>query len=359
MILDYNKLKEYVNYGWIEETKHSTKNLFIYNYSRKTQFENKWDDITLNCRGLILDEKGDLIARGFSKFFNYEELPQKHFAFDIIAKEQPIVQEKCDGSLGIIYYHDNKWNVATRGSFMSEQAKKAEEMLYVMYDVNLLNTDYTYLVEIVYSDNIIVVRYSNELLFFLSIYHKDKELSWSECKDEFLRCNIPQSHIVKEYGDTFDYKTLKQSFEENREGYIVKFEPSNYRVKIKFEEYVRLHKLITNFSNVDIWKCLKKGDDIYAFLNRVPDEFDKWVRNKIIDLTKSFNYILSVCNAKKNELNAQELENRKDKALWVQSNVIPRYQKILYSMLDNRNYEPLIWDLVKPKYQKPFWNREE
>jgi RNA ligase len=357
--VNHNKIKQYVIDGWVEETKHPTKNLFIYNYSRKTQFDSKWDDITLNCRGLILDENGNLIARGFSKFFNYEELPQNHSAFDIIAKENPIVQNKCDGSLGIIYYYDNKWNVATRGSFMSEQAQKAEEMLHNLYRVDLLNPEYTYLVEIIYVENTIVVVYNEEKLFFLSIYHKDKELSWSQCKEEFNRCQIPHSHIVKEYGNVFDYKSLKNSFEENREGYIVKFEPSNYRVKIKFDEYVRLHKLITNFSNVDIWECLKNEDDIYAFLDKVPDEFDKWVRGKIFDLNKSFDYILSVCNAKKDELNNQQLENRKDKALWIQSNVIPRYQKILYSMLDNRNYKPLIWDLVRPKYQKPFWNREE
>ncbi len=32
-----------------------------------------WDDITLNCRGLILDNEGRVIAKSFQKFFNMEE----------------------------------------------------------------------------------------------------------------------------------------------------------------------------------------------------------------------------------------------------------------------------------------------
>ena len=138
---------------------------------------------------------------------------------------------------------------------------------------------------------------------------------------------------------------------------MVKFEPSNYRVKIKFDEYVRLHRLITNFSNVDIWECLKKGDNIYQFLDRVPDEFDKWVRDKVLELEKSFNYILKVCVDKHNELVENKFDNRKDMALWVKDNVIPRYQKIIFSMMDNRNHKPQIWDLIRPNYQKPFWNK--
>lgn len=353
---NYDKLEDYVKEGLVEKTKHPALDLFIYNYSRQTQYDGKWDEITLQTRGLILDGKGNLIAKSFNKFFNYSELQQGHFAFDIIAKEKPIVLSKEDGSLGICFYLNGEWVIATRGSFASDQAIKAMEMLK-SYRTDLFNPNYVYLVEITYDQNMIVVVYPENKLFFLSIMDGTHELSWEECKKELKRCEIPDDHVVKQYDHGFDYDVLKNSSEDNREGYVVKFEPSNYRVKIKFDEYVRLHRLITNFSNVDIWECLKKGDNIYQFLDRVPDEFDKWVRDKVLELEKSFNYILKVCVDKHNELVENKFDNRKDMALWVKDNVIPRYQKIIFSMMDNRNHKPQIWDLIRPNYQKPFWNK--
>ena len=73
MKLDLNILEQYVNEGWLEVNNHPSLPLSIYNYSRETQFNEKWDDITLMCRGLILDKEGNVIARGFNKFFNLEE----------------------------------------------------------------------------------------------------------------------------------------------------------------------------------------------------------------------------------------------------------------------------------------------
>ncbi len=355
---NYDILKRYVTEGWVEMNKHPLHDLYIYNYSRQTQFEGKWDDITKQTRGLILDGEGNLVAKAFDKFFNWSELPPGHKAFDIAAKEFPIVLDKADGSLGILFNYKGEWMVATRGSFMSDQAIKATEMLQ-QYRVDLLNPNLVYLLEIVYPENMIVLVYSEEKFIFLAITSGMNELSWDECKAEFVRCEIPNEHITKEYGNVFDPDMLKNSFTENREGYVIKFEPSNYRVKVKFDEYVRLHRLITNFSNLDIWGCLKNDDNIYAFLDRVPDEFDRWVRDKVVEIEKSFTYIEDVCKGTLKELDSQGFETRKDKAFWVQNNVIRRYQGIVFMMMDGCNYKKIIWDLVRPKYQKPFWNKND
>ena len=74
------------------------------------------------CRGLITDNEGNIVARTWGKFFNLEE--KKHTPtddFDVYAK--------LDGSLGILFYYQNQWVMATRGSFTSDQAIKGFEML--------------------------------------------------------------------------------------------------------------------------------------------------------------------------------------------------------------------------------------
>jgi RNA ligase len=56
-----------------------------------------------------------------------------------------------DGSLIILFYYKPrmKWIVASRGSFISEQALEAQKMLNIT-DYEKLNKECTYLFEIIY-----------------------------------------------------------------------------------------------------------------------------------------------------------------------------------------------------------------
>ena len=73
MQYDLNILNEYIEKGLIIKQVHPTLPLSIWNYSRTCQYDRLWDDVTLNCRGLVLDNEGNVIAKPFPKFFNYEE----------------------------------------------------------------------------------------------------------------------------------------------------------------------------------------------------------------------------------------------------------------------------------------------
>jgi RNA ligase len=64
-------LEKYYNLGLLYKQTHPTLDLTIWNYSPKVQYEGLWDDITMQCRGLVTNSNGDVIARPFKKFFNY------------------------------------------------------------------------------------------------------------------------------------------------------------------------------------------------------------------------------------------------------------------------------------------------
>ena len=83
-------LNKYIEDGLLECQSHPTLPLKIYNYSRDWQFEKKWDDITLAMRGTVLDNEGNLVAKSFNKFFNYEEIGN-------LPNEKFDVYEKLDG----------------------------------------------------------------------------------------------------------------------------------------------------------------------------------------------------------------------------------------------------------------------
>ena len=127
MKYDLNILSKYIDEGLVIKQVHPTLPLSIYNYSRECQYGGKWDDITLNCRGLVLDDGGNVIAKPFPKFFNYEEHIAEESKLPPIPNENFEVYEKMDGSLGIVFNYDGEWYMATRGSFQSDQAIKAKQ----------------------------------------------------------------------------------------------------------------------------------------------------------------------------------------------------------------------------------------
>jgi RNA ligase len=175
-------LEKYYNDGLLHKQTHPTKDLTIWNYSPKVQYERLWDDITLQCRGLVTNSKGDIVARPFKKFFNYEE----HKPEDI-PNETYVVYEKMDGSLGILFNYEGEWILATRGSFTSPQAIKGKEILD-RHDISAWRKDNTYLFEIIYPENRIVVDYKGEeKLVVIGAFHTesgmeipDSSLFWTQ-----------------------------------------------------------------------------------------------------------------------------------------------------------------------------------
>jgi RNA ligase len=355
-------LKPYVDSGLVEAKRHATLPLTIYNYSRECQFDQKWDEVTLQCRGLILDDAGVIVARGFNKFFNYEEVQGKG---EIpIQGDYVYVQEKMDGSLGILFYYADEWHMATRGSFHSDQAVEGLKILKEKYnDLLAFERSVTYLCEIIYPENRIVVDYgSKPRIVFLSVIAAGEELHWTTACGFFKVSGIRKADIVKtEQHFKFSpelYESLKAQNIKNSEGFVLRFQPDSFRMKIKFEDYVRLHRLLTNFSNVDIWECLRNGTDMADYLADVPDEFDSWVRDWIRAL--KFAFVMKEIDAKKILAELLQVPNssKREDAEWIKANCPTEYQGLVFAMLSGKDYSPAIWRMIKPSYQKPFWSKD-
>ena len=187
------------------------------------------------------------------------------------------VYEKMDGSLGIFFYYEGGWIMATRGSFTSDQAVKGYEMMF-NYDFDKLHKDYTYLFEIIYNENRIVVKYPFEdlVLFGMINTKTGYEVKLFDVDDEDIRHKNLIANIgfklAKKYDGVSDYTTLKDLIKSNEEGFVVRFSNGD-RMKIKGVEYLRLHKIMTNVSTTSVWDILSSGDDINEILKDVPDEF--------------------------------------------------------------------------------------
>jgi RNA ligase len=351
MKYDLNILSKYIDEGLVIKQVHPTLPLAIYNYSRECQYNGKWDDITLNCRGLVLDSDGNVIAKPFPKFFNYEE----HKPEDI-PNENFEVYEKMDGSLGIFFHYAGEWHMATRGSFTSEQAIKGMEISKRYNYDKICVYGYTYLFEIIYPENRIVVDYGKEerLVLLGVMNRRGEEFPYEEMVDEGW--DIVMKY--KTWGE--DWETLKKEISKDNEGYVIRFS-GGMRMKIKGDEYVRLHKILTNFSTKDIWELLKNGEPFEPFLERVPDEFDDWVKRTAMNLRYSFHHIDERAGklhdgfryGKYNDVDPEP--TKKEFAEYVKQ--FPKeLSAVMFKMWDKQPYDQIIWQMIKPKYEKPFKN---
>lgn len=417
--------KHYIDKGLIIKQVHPTLPLSIYNYSRECQFNKNWDRYTLACRGLVLDNEGNVIAKPFPKFFNWEEIKDDKYAHcegcrrvgmincahpeecggwemrSVIPNESFEVYEKMDGSLGIIFYYEEElsderryniwfnnnyqtgmerffdpnnlpnfddpyyeptpttkgeWHIATRGSFTSEQAIKGKEILDKLNKTALI-PGYTYLAEIIYPENRIVVDYGDEeKLVVLGAYNNEtgKEVKVDEMANEGWEVVMK----YKTWGE--DWETLKQEISKDNEGYVIRFY-GGMRMKIKGTEYVRLHKILTNFSTKDIWELLKNGEPLEPFLERVPDEFDDWVKKTVQDLRYACYHIRETAGKLHDRFryglyNDVDPEPTKREFADYVMKQPEHLRPIMFAMWDNNNerVDDIIWKLVKPKYEKPF-----
>lgn len=73
MIMDLDVLRKYEEDKLITCRAHENGELLIWNYTQRCQFDRIWDDVTMQCRGLITDVRGNIRARPFKKFFNFGE----------------------------------------------------------------------------------------------------------------------------------------------------------------------------------------------------------------------------------------------------------------------------------------------
>lgn len=329
-------LNQYQSQGLLYQQVHPTLPLSIWNYSEKVQYDSLWDDITLSCRGLVTDDKGNVVARPFRKFFNIEE--GKH-----TPTEQFQVFEKMDGSLGILFFYGDEWVFASRGSFTSDQALKFKEIFTKKYKTSYLYTPNTYLFEIIYPENRIVVDYGNiEDVVMLGEINTEsgEELDLDHYTNSIF-------NVVKEYNGIKDYSSLKSLVDINAEGFVVRFSNGD-RMKIKGEEYLRLHRIMTNLSTTSVWEILSTNGKIDEFIKDVPDEFFKKIQDFAFDLSLRY-YNLMKEYTECFEIIKNKTEDRKSFA--EESKRYP-HPSLLFGLLDGKDISPMIWKMIKPEFKK-------
>jgi len=326
-------LQEMIDNRFVNVRKHPEFPLWIYNYSKRVQRKDVWNEVTNACRGLIMDEELNIVSRPFRRFLNLEEISTAD-----IPKESFTVTEKMDGSLGISYWYNGIWYIATRGSFDNRHALRANQILHQKYASCLtkMKPEYTYLFEVIYPENRIVVDYGDrEELILLAIINTAIGEEITDLED------LTFSRLRTLEGFTSLEDVLKLN-DDHSEGVVVRF-TNGARLKVKFERYKRQHSIMLSLTDTKVWKYLAHGRDIEKLYNYAGEEFYGWV-------TETKEKLLSAYNALKDEVmkeyNVLPTFNSNEEAIDYIAD--KEYAEFLLCLLNNEPIETLLWQYVKP-----------
>ncbi|MGW4946331.1 RNA ligase [Actinoplanes sp. NPDC004185] len=337
-VLDPAELASAVENGHVRVQRHPSRPYEIYNYTEACQYTGAWTPVTLACRGLIV--AGDtVLARPLAKFFNHSEAHAPR-----LRPDAPVsVTDKADGSLGIIFPDEDGWAVATRGSFTSEQARHATAVLRTRYPDFTPPAGLTVLVEIIYPANRIVLDYGglDDLILLGAV---DIATGRTFGPDAVPLWPGP---VV----ESFTYATLAEALaappRDGREGLVVHLTDSDERVKIKYAEYVRLHRLVTGLSARTVWEVLVSGGDLDALTEPLPDEFHAWVSSVAAELTGAVAALAQAVEAEFAAIVA-ELPAGWGRREFAARAVRSEHRGALFLRLDDKDYRPGLWQLVRP-----------
>lgn len=239
--------------------------LKLYRYSENCVYEGAWTLPTIAARGLILHPATAIIvATPFPKFFNLGER-------GTVAPDLPfVIAEKLDGSLIIIYHHQGRWRASTKGSFDSDQALWAQARLAAL-DLSQLTPGTTYLAEAVYPENRIVIRYDVPALVMLAAYSaQGVELEAAVLADVCAKLGLRMAQ-TSEFASMAALVDHARALPRSQEGYVIRFSNS-LRLKLKGDEYKRVHALIAGVTPLGIWELMHKGDDTQSIRRELPEE---------------------------------------------------------------------------------------
>lgn len=173
-LLPQQELAAAIDAGHVTRKPHPELPLSIYTYTRTAQYERVWNRVTMCCRGLVADDAtGAIVALPLPKFFNVGEHEEGRPYAPALPDEPFEVYDKVDGSLAVVFHYAGSWRVASKGSFISTQATWGQRYLDGR-DTSALDPRVTYLAEILYPQNRIVVDYGDRRdLVLLAAYGLD------------------------------------------------------------------------------------------------------------------------------------------------------------------------------------------
>jgi RNA ligase len=232
--------------------------------------------------------------------------------------------------------------IATRGSFASEQAMQANKILSSNNYAWTNYRDWTMLFEIIYPENRIVVNYNGmeELVYLGEVHNRTGEF-------RFEPDNFSGPSAAPLWEGSFR-GLLECPAREGQEGLVV-HDRSGNMVKVKYEEYVRLHRIITHLNEKTVWEAMNgpRLEPVHELAKELDEEHRAWLYDVAMKLMGDYMYLAVYVQEVAARVDVKN-KTRKEVALAIREE--PKViQSAIFRGLDNKSYVDVLWKSIKPQ----------
>lgn len=269
------------------------------------EFWDRFDNFYRECRSIVINVVSDEIAiLPFNKFFNINELDETNI--DVV-KERMLnaksieITDKLDGSMQCARFYNNKIIMSGSKSLsVNDSWRLADGYKMLTTNENYVqmlteNPDLTFIFEYLsYEDSHVVIYSEDDYgLHLIGVRNTitGELYSYNVMLDYAKKYNVKTTTLfvdktLDEIMDSLDdYKSNE------KEGFVLNID--NFMVKIKYNDYVAMHKILSQISSINlIIKAI--GDGIFDdFISKIPTSY----RQRVLDVAKKIFKYISLINA--------------------------------------------------------------
>lgn len=227
--------------------------------------------------------------------------------------------------------------VTSKGSFQSDQAKMAEQILNSdKYRLFKFTPGLTYVFELVSPQNRIVIDYKDTKLVLLCVIDNESgaELKLKDDETPFSKPNTYTSDVLTDVNRLNNGKDL-------HEGVVVNY--GNYRLKYKTNEYLRLHRIVTNYTAKRVWEDLSSGRETDRL--NMPEEFINWLNRTENSLNGKYNDLSA--DVSMAILYCRDMTNKE--VATCPNPFIRNHKSYVLAYRSGKDVSKMMWQAIKPK----------
>jgi RNA ligase len=138
---------------------------------------------------------------------------------------------------------------------------------------------------------------------------------------------------------------------DGKEGFVVHFLDSDVRVKIKQEDYIALHRIVTGLNARSVWQAMlddavdelieKIPDEFHYFIDSVVEALDGQVNDSLMHIYRTYDNILAKLSGN---------PSKKDFAIAVMAQSAVKESWALFNLFDNKDIRKEILRRAKPAH---------
>lgn len=326
------------------------KNFILIRYGMEEMHESMWKDpnsIYRECRSIVMDIVNEhLVLTPFRKFFNLNEVEENNLERvrnEIKNANSIEITDKLDGSMQSARYYNGDIFISGSMALDRNSSWRLDDGYNKLSESHRRmiaeNPKYTFIFEYISLRDSHVVAYlpKEEGMYLIGMRNvfTGEQLSYRDIRDFSASYGIPMTKIETQSFEELmeDVKKFKSS---EKEGWVLNID--GHMIKLKCDDYVRLHRVLNKFSSVNtIIKNIADGtyDDL---ISKVPENY----RDRLNKIAKSiYEYIRNINQKIEYYYSKAPKEDRKEYMLWVTNNCPKEVQGFLRQKYLNEDYHIL------------------